>query len=45
MTIQEQVEAAYAGTIEIADARDAVLETIDALDRGAVRVAEKLEDG
>lgn len=45
MTIQEQIEAAYAGTIEVAEATDAILATMEALDKGAIRVAEPSDEG
>jgi 2,3,4,5-tetrahydropyridine-2,6-dicarboxylate N-succinyltransferase len=40
---QETIRAAFAGDVEPAAAADAVERTIAALDRGAVRVAEKVE--
>ncbi len=43
MSERELIERAYAGEIELTAAREAVEETIAALDRGDVRVAEKLE--
>jgi 2,3,4,5-tetrahydropyridine-2-carboxylate N-succinyltransferase len=41
--MSEVIEAAYAGNIPIEEARDAVNETIAALDRGEIRVAEKVD--
>jgi 2,3,4,5-tetrahydropyridine-2,6-dicarboxylate N-succinyltransferase len=43
MTDREQIEQAYAGDLPIEDAREAVQRTIDALDRGEVRVAQKVD--
>ncbi|MDH4306120.1 MAG: 2,3,4,5-tetrahydropyridine-2,6-dicarboxylate N-succinyltransferase [Acidimicrobiia bacterium] len=41
MSEQELIESAYAGEIDIEDAREAVMRTIARLDAGEVRVAEK----
>lgn len=43
MPDQDTIRAAFAGDVEPAAAADAVERTIAALDRGAVRVAEKVE--
>jgi 2,3,4,5-tetrahydropyridine-2,6-dicarboxylate N-succinyltransferase len=43
LTYQETISAAYAGDIDIEDARPAVEWAIEALDNGSVRVAEKIE--
>jgi 2,3,4,5-tetrahydropyridine-2-carboxylate N-succinyltransferase len=45
MTNQEEIEAAYSGTIDVRDATNAILETIEALDKGAIRVAEPSDNG
>ena len=45
MTDQELIASAFAGETPVEDARTAVEETIDSLDRGTVRVAEKTDDG
>src|SRR5690606_3310276 len=45
MTDRELIASAFAGETPLEEARDAVEETIDALDRGTVRVAERGEDG
>ncbi len=42
---RELIEAAFRGDIPITDARNSVEATIDSLDRGVVRVAEKGKDG
>ncbi len=42
MTNQDIIDAAHAGTLEMADAVDAITDTIASLDRGEVRVAEKI---
>ena len=41
MSDQDVIRAAFAGEAELAEARDSVLSTIDLLDRGKIRVAEK----
>ena len=41
MSDQELIRAAFAGKAKVADARDSVLEAIDRLDRGEIRVAER----
>ena len=43
MSDRELIEAAFRGDTEIEDARSAVERTIAALDRGEIRVAEKLD--
>lgn len=43
MTDRELIEKAYAGDLPIEDAREAVDRAIGALDRGEVRVAEKVD--
>jgi 2,3,4,5-tetrahydropyridine-2-carboxylate N-succinyltransferase len=43
MSARELIEAAYADRDRLGDARQAVFETIERLDRGEVRVAEKTE--
>lgn len=43
MSDSDVIERAYAGDLPIEDARDAVDRTIGALDRGEVRVAEKID--
>ncbi|CAN5372698.1 MAG: 2,3,4,5-tetrahydropyridine-2,6-dicarboxylate N-succinyltransferase [Acidimicrobiia bacterium] len=43
MTDREAIEAAYADLDLLGDAGDAVRRTIDALDRGEIRAAEKIE--
>ena len=45
MTVEEQIEGAYAGTFDIADATEAILGTIESLDKGLIRVAEPGDDG
>ena len=42
MSQQRVIEAAYAGEVGLAEAREAVFETISLLDAGEVRVAEKV---
>ena len=42
MSDQDLIRAAFAGEVELAEARDAVMETIARLDRGEIRVAEKV---
>ena len=41
--MSEVIEEAYAGNIPLEEAREAVNETIAALDRGDIRVAEKVD--
>lgn len=41
MSVQGVIESAYAGETDLADAREAVVETVARLDAGEVRVAEK----
>ena len=41
MSDQDLIRGAFAGEVELAEARDAVMETIGRLDMGEVRVAEK----
>lgn len=43
MSARELIEAAYADLARRGEARDAVFETIDRLDRGELRVAEKVD--
>lgn len=43
MTNQELIDAAYAGDVELSTAVEAVHQTIAGLDRGAIRVAHKLD--
>ena len=44
MSVRELIETAYADLGQLAAARDAVFETIEDLDKGRVRVAEKVDD-
>ncbi|HVR33557.1 MAG TPA: 2,3,4,5-tetrahydropyridine-2,6-dicarboxylate N-succinyltransferase [Acidimicrobiia bacterium] len=43
MSDREAIELAYAGDLRIEDAREAVERTIESLDRGEFRVAEKID--
>lgn len=42
MSDQDVIRAAFSGEAELGDARDSVMSTIDLLDRGEIRVAEKV---
>ena len=41
MSDEDLIRAAYAGEVELAEAREVVMDTIAGLDRGEIRVAEK----
>jgi len=42
--VQQMIEAAYSGAVEIEEAASAVAAAIDLLDRGEIRIAEPLDD-